>query len=155
MEGKRGLKVQKLCRSPPSRNPPPDFSDAGSGEVMMYSAGALIAPSILWGAMKTIARLNDEFRSTCEDGRVFLTPAVQALSVDIRAAAIVAVQAHMAFTKDNDPYDEHDCASFELDGERFVWTIDYYDETCTYRSKDPCDPDVTTRVLTLMLAADY
>jgi hypothetical protein len=97
---------------------------------MMYSAGALIAPSILWGAMKTIARLNDEFRSTFEDGRVFLTPAVQALSVDIRAAAIVAVQAHMAFTKDNDLYDEHDCASFELDGERFVWTV--RQKTCAH-----------------------
>jgi Virulence factor BrkB len=21
----------------------------------------------------------------------------------------------------------------------FFWTIDHYDETCTYRSKDPCD----------------
>jgi Protein of unknown function (DUF3768) len=52
---------------------------------------------------------------------------------------------------EDDPYGEHDWASFELNGEHFVWTIDYFDETCTYRSKDPCDPDITTRVLTLML----
>jgi hypothetical protein len=60
----------------------------------------------------------------------------------------------MVFTKDNDPYEEHGWASFTLDGQRFFWAIDYYDETCTYRSSDPCDEDVTTRVLTLMLAAD-
>jgi hypothetical protein len=55
----------------------------------------------------------------------------------------------------NDPYGEHDCASFDLGGESFVWTIYYYDETRTYASKNPCDPDITTRVLTLMLAQDY
>ena len=47
-----------------------------------------------------------------------------------------------------------DCATFTLNGQRFFWAIDYYDETCTYRSKDPCDDFVTTRVLTLMLAED-
>ena len=37
-------------------------------------------------------------------------------SVELRAAAIVAVQAFNVFTKDNDPYE--DCASFELGGRR-------------------------------------
>jgi Protein of unknown function (DUF3768) len=110
----------------------------------------LIAPSTRGGVVKTIARLNDEFRSTFKDGRVLMTSAVNSLSVELRAAAIVAVQA-----LEDDPYGEHDWASFELNGEHFVWTIDYFDETCTYRSKDPCDPDITTRVLTLMLAGDY
>ena len=104
--------------------------------------------------MKPIARLNDEFRSTFENGKVLMTAAVKALSVELRAAAIVAVQAFNVFTKDSDPYEEHDCASFTLNGQCFFWAIDYYDETCTYRSKDPCDEDVTTRVLTLMLAQD-
>jgi len=58
------------------------------------------------------------------------------------------------FTKQNDPYEERDCASFMLNGQCFFWMIDYYDETCTYRSRDPCG-DVTTRALTLMLAQDY
>ena len=53
-----------------------------------------------------------------------MTAAVNALSVELRAAAIVAVQAHTVFTKDDDPYEEHDWASFELGGRRFVWTID-------------------------------
>jgi len=28
------------------------------------------------------------------------------------------------FTKNDDPNEEHDWASFELGGQRFVWTID-------------------------------
>jgi Protein of unknown function (DUF3768) len=62
---------------------------------------------------------------------------VNALPVEVRAAAIVAVQAFIVFTKDNDPYGEPDRGSFELGGESFFWKIDYYDETCTYGSEDP------------------
>jgi Protein of unknown function (DUF3768) len=105
--------------------------------------------------MKTIARLNDEFRSTFEVGKVLMTAAVSTLSAELRAAAIVAVQTFSIFSKDNDPYGEHDCACFTLNGQCFFWAIDYYDETCIYRSKDLCDEDVTTRVPTLMLAQDY
>ena len=105
--------------------------------------------------MKTIARLNDEFRATFDGGEVLITAAVNSLPVELRAAAIVAVQAHTVFTKDNDPYEEHDWATFDLGGQRFIWTIDCYDETRTYASKNPCDPDITTRVLTLMLAQVY
>ena len=105
--------------------------------------------------MKTIARLNDEFRATFESGKVLMTAAVNALSVELRAAAIVALQAFNVFTKEDDPFGEHDCASFALNGQCFFWAIDYYDETCTYRSKDPCDEFMTTRVLTLMLAQEY
>jgi Protein of unknown function (DUF3768) len=84
-----------------------------------------------------------------------MTAAVNALLVDVRAAAIVALQAFTVFTKDSDPYQEHDFGSFALVSETFFRKIDYYDETCTYGSEDPCDPDKTTRVLTLMLAQDY
>jgi Protein of unknown function (DUF3768) len=114
-----------------------------------------IGPSVRGAAMKIIAVLNDEFRSTLEGGKIMVTAAVNALPVEARAAAIVAVQASAVFTEENDPYGEHDCASFELGGETFFWKIDYYDETCTYGSQDPCDPDKTIRVLTLMLASDY
>jgi hypothetical protein len=104
--------------------------------------------------MRTIARLNDEFRSTFEDGRALMSAAVTALPTEVRAAAIVAVQAHTVFINDDDPYEDHDWARFELGGQRFVWIIDCHDETHPYVSKDPCNLDVTTRVLTLMLAAD-
>ena len=59
-------------------------------------------------AVTTIARLNDEFRSTFEGGEVLMTAAVNALPLDVRAAAIVALQASTVFTKDSDPYQERD-----------------------------------------------
>jgi Protein of unknown function (DUF3768) len=99
-------------------------------------------------AAKTIARLNDEFHSTFEGRKVLTTAAVNALPVEVRAAAIVALQAFTVFTPDNDPHKGHDFGRFELAGEPFFWKIDYCDETCTYGCEDPCDPDKTTRVLT-------
>lgn len=68
---------------------------------------------------------------------------------------IAALQASTVFTKDSDPYQEHDFDGFALVSETLFWKIDYYDETCTCGSEDPCDPDKTTRAPTLMLAQDY
>jgi hypothetical protein len=90
-------------------------------------------------AVTTIARLNE----------------VNALPVDVRAAAIVALQAFTVFTKHSNPYHEHEFGSFAVVSETFFCKIDCDDEPCTYGSEDPCDPDKTTRVLTLMLAQDY
>ena len=59
------------------------------------------------------------------------------------------------FSADNDPHGEHDFGSFDLAGDKFFWKIDYYDPTLEFGSDDPADPSKTTRVLTLMLAAEY
>ena len=59
------------------------------------------------------------------------------------------------FNADNDPHGEHDFGSFDLAGDKFFWKIDYYDFTLEFGSDDPADPSKTTRVLTLMLAAEY
>jgi hypothetical protein len=58
--------------------------------------------------MRTIARLNDEFRSTLQDGIVTMTIAVRALAADLQAAALKAVQTFSTFTKRDDPYQDHD-----------------------------------------------
>ncbi|MFV0295996.1 MAG: DUF3768 domain-containing protein [Paracoccus sp. (in: a-proteobacteria)] len=59
------------------------------------------------------------------------------------------------FTPDNDPYGEHDFGSFVLDGQKLFFKIDYYDLETRHGSPDPADPDVTCRVLTVMLASEY
>jgi hypothetical protein len=41
---------------------------------------------------------------------------------------------------------------FELGESGSLRRFGYYDEMCTFAAKDPCDPDKTTRSLTLMLA---
>ena len=59
------------------------------------------------------------------------------------------------FTKDNDPYGEHDFGSFDYNGEKIYWKIDYYDKSYCYLSENPANLDITNRVLTVMLADEY
>ena len=102
-----------------------------------------------------IRKLNDAFRTSFIGGRVMLTASVDALPSDVKAMAIRKVATFDAFTKENDPHDEHDFGAFDLAGHRFFWKIDTYDKACRFGSEDPADPAKTTRVLTIMLAEDY
>lgn len=68
---------------------------------------------------------------------------------------LTAARQFKDFTRHNDPHGEHDCAFFQVDGERYFFKIDYYDKTMEFGSEDPANPDVTTRVLTIGTAADY
>jgi uncharacterized protein DUF3768 len=99
--------------------------------------------------------LNDNFRSTFIGGRILLTAGVSELPIDVKAQALLTVKSFSAFDQDNDPHGEHDFGSFEVVGEKFFWKIDYYDCDCRYGSEDPSDPDITTRVLTIMFAEEY
>jgi hypothetical protein len=68
---------------------------------------------------------------------------------------MAAVIGFDAFGSDNDPHSEHDCTILEAVGERILFKIDYYNADLVGASPDPSDPDVTTRVLTVMLASEY
>jgi hypothetical protein len=104
-----------------------------------------------------IRELNDAFRKTLDPGlgRTVCTAGVTALPSDVCAMAIRKVATFDDFSADNDPHGEHDFGSFDLAGDRFFWKIDYYDPALEFGSDDPADPSKTTRVLTLMLAAEY
>jgi hypothetical protein len=84
-----------------------------------------------------------------------MTVGVGALPDMVRAAALQRVGAFEDFTEDNDPHGEHDFGSFDLVGRKFFWKIDYYDKWTEFGSQDPTNPEITTRVLTLMLADEY
>jgi hypothetical protein len=99
--------------------------------------------------------LNDNFRVTFLGGKVVLTQGVNELPLDVKANVLLMVQRFGSFTRDNDPYGEHDFGCFEFAGDTFYWKIDYYDSACQSGSEDPSDPEKTTRVLTIMLAAEY
>lgn len=107
-----------------------------------------------------IRALNDVFRrSACGpmlvNGQLVCTAGVLARGEDFLARAIVAVRCFWDFSPKNDPYGEHDFGSLELDGEMLFWKIDYYDTDLAYASPDPSDPEVTRRVMTIMLASEY
>jgi len=82
---------------------------------------------------------------------VVLTAGVADLWHEVKAQ----VQSFADFNANEDPYGEHDFGTFELAGETFFWKIDHYDKDMTAGSKDPSDPEQTTRVLTIMFAGEY
>ena len=104
---------------------------------------------------KRIRELNDRLRIDHVGGLIVLTPGVRALSSRDQSNAIVAVRAFHVFTEDNDPNDEHDFGTLPVAGEQMMWKIDYYDKRVECGSPDPSNPDLTTRVLTIMLASEY
>lgn len=61
------------------------------------------------------------------------------------------------FNKDNDPHEEHDMAFFEVDGERFFFKIDYYDESYQHfcGEENLLDDSKCNRVITVGHSSDY
>ena len=104
---------------------------------------------------KRIAELNDRFRQTYWGGKVMTTCGVNELPEDLQLRLFRAVSEFDDFDWRNDPHGEHDFGKVEIDNHEFFWKIDYYDARMECGSEDPANPDVTTRVLTIMLASEY
>ncbi len=102
-----------------------------------------------------IASLNDEMRRSGRGGRLVVTPGVRSLASFDPRALIRAIAAYDQFRPDNDPYGERDFGVFELFGVRLWWKIDYYDAKLEFGSDDPTDPDITVRILTVLLPSEY
>lgn len=102
-----------------------------------------------------ISQLNDAFRKTATGGMVVMTQGVLAQSPEMIEQIMIAVQSYSAFSKDNDPYGEHDFGSIEVEQLKLFWKIDYYDLDLRAGSEDPANAEVTKRVLTIMLREEY
>jgi hypothetical protein len=98
---------------------------------------------------------NDHLRQFHRGGMVVISRGLAALDRQVWAEVITAVARFDAFTPENDPYGEHDCALVELGELQIIWKIDYFDPTMLHQSDDPADPTVTKRVMTIMLACEY
>lgn len=107
------------------------------------------------GKSERIRNLNDGFRRTGIGGDIFITPGIRDLGEERMTAIAREVQLFDRFNADNDPHDEHDFGSFDYEGQRIFWKIDYYGLDLMSGSEDPSDPEVTHRVLTIMLASEY
>jgi hypothetical protein len=102
-----------------------------------------------------IRALNDELRRDLSGGRALITPGIAALGDDFVGRLVKTIAVFDDFCHANDPYEEHDFGSFEVDGHSVIFKIDYYDRDLQYHSPDPADPAVTQRVITIMLAREY
>ncbi|MBB3983590.1 trehalose-6-phosphatase [Sphingobium fontiphilum] len=105
--------------------------------------------------IERIRTLNDELRAFRRGGYVTITSGVQSLGQTAMQAVLLKVAQFDAFTAGNDPHAEHDFGAVEHERQTFFWKIDYYDKRLEYGSPDPANPDVTARVLTIMLASEY
>ena len=104
---------------------------------------------------KTIAAQNDTFRKTFCGGKVLLTCGISALSLMQQAEIINKVKNFNNFTRDNDPYGEHDFGCFDYHGRQVFWKIDLYDLNYEFYSPQPDDETQTNRALTIMFAEEY
>jgi hypothetical protein len=102
-----------------------------------------------------IRALNDELRQRLTGGMAVITPGVAALGQEAVDRIVKTIEVYDDFCHANDPHEEHDFGAFEADGKQVIFKIDYFDSTLTYHSPDPSDPNVTKRVITIMLAEEY
>lgn len=102
-----------------------------------------------------IRKLNDEFRRTGTGGKMFISSGIAALPFMEQVAVLNRVRLTEDFNEANDPYCEHDYGSFDHNGQRIIFKIDYYNKDETYFSEDHSNPELTTRVMTIMLAHEY
>ena len=105
--------------------------------------------------LEAIRALNDELRQNLTVGTAFITAGIAALGAEAVARIVKTIAVYDEFCHANDPYEEHDFGSFEVDGQTIFFKIDYLDKALTCHSPDPADPSVTERVITIMLSEEY
>lgn len=102
-----------------------------------------------------IRGLNDELRRYLIGGTAVITPGIAALGAEAIERIVKTIAVFDDFCHANDPYEEHDFASFKAEGHTIFFKIDYFDKSLRIHSPDPADPTVTERVITIMLAEEY
>lgn len=106
-----------------------------------------------------IRDLNDEMRlmlpATFNGNQLLLTAGITDHFGNDLGSVIDQVKSFRDFTDDNDPWEEHDFGAFTVDGERLYWKIDYLSRDDETHAPDASNPELTRRVLTIMLAEEY
>ena len=104
---------------------------------------------------EAIARLNDHLRTTGTGGMIMITQNVKRITGFEAETLAAELAAYEDFDPSGDPHGERDFGCMTLWGYDLLWKIDYYDNDLKFGSDDPSDPEVTRRVLTVMLASDW
>ena len=112
-------------------------------------------PCAITPRAEIIAQLNDTLRIQGQGGHVMVTGGVRALRGYNAMVVAGALANYDGFDPDNDPHGERDFGDLTLFSADLLWKIDYYDLSLEFASPDPADPEVTIRVLTIMLASEW
>lgn len=105
--------------------------------------------------LEQIKHLNDLLRQKHIGGRIMITHGVQQLGTEDLKSLLGVIAEFDDFHDHNDPRGEHDCATLEFNGEKYIWKIDYYDLSLSFHSPDFSDPFITERVMTVMRLEEY
>ena len=105
--------------------------------------------------MTDIATLNDKFCRSFINGEALLSAGTATMSSEDKANIVSMVQNFNDFNDDNDVYGEHDFFSIDYKGNKIFAKIDYYDLNYEFMSENPANPDITNRVLTILLSCEY
>ncbi len=104
---------------------------------------------------ETIRTLNDDLHHHLTGGLAMIAPSIAALGQEAVERIVKTIAVYDNICHANDPYEEHGFGSFEANGQKIFFKIDYYDKNLTYHSPDPSDHSVTECVITIMLADEY
>lgn len=104
---------------------------------------------------EAIARLNDQLRKTGSGGTVMMTQGVQQITGFDAAKLADELASYDDFDASSDPHGERDFGCLTLWGYDLLWKVDYYDKDLKFGSDDPANPEVTARVLTVMLVSEW
>jgi len=106
-----------------------------------------------------IRALNDQLRMTGFglNARVVVAGslATEMPTAEKLFSIVDAMKAFNDFPDGDDPHHEHDFGVFTVDGERYMFKIDYYALDERSGSEHPDDPNVTVRIMSVFYAADY
>lgn len=87
-------------------------------------------------------------------GCTMVTMGVIAQGDSFVAEALKLVREANTFNPENDPHDEHNFGSFDVQGQKVFFRLDYYDRASECASPDPGNPMLTCRVLTIGLMSE-
>ena len=106
-----------------------------------------------------IASDNDKLRQSIFNSlgknKLVLSRDVSQLNLIDGIEVLKLVKEFKIFTKDDDPYGEHDFGSFDFKDINYFWKIDYYDNDLKFHSEDKLNAEKTIKVLTVLRASEY
>jgi Protein of unknown function (DUF3768) len=106
---------------------------------------------------ESIVKQNDKFRRwpAPNTGKWVTSRLVNSLTRREEIQLVRLVRYFDDFNESNDPHGEHDSGSVEFKGEKYIWKFEYLDENYQNSSKDPSNPLLTKRVLTIVHSSEY